>query len=72
MPGTMTNPKKKPKDRHMQPRVVFHLSDALLDAVNNYTETLQPRPALSAVLRLALEKYLTEVGYWPPSEEEEK
>jgi hypothetical protein len=68
MTGTMAKQKKnQQKDRHAQPRLVFHLSEALLAAFNEYTSTLQPRPADSAVLRLALERYLTEVGYWPPS-----
>jgi hypothetical protein len=66
MRATMAK-KKQQKDRHAQPRLVFHLSDALLEAFNNYTASLQPKPADSAVLRLALERYLTEVGYWPPS-----
>jgi hypothetical protein len=57
----------KSADRHIQPRLAFHLSQALLDAFDAYIASLEPRPAESTVLRLALEKYLTEKGFWPPS-----
>jgi hypothetical protein len=58
----------KSANRHVQPRLAFHLSQELLDAFDAYITSLEPRPAESAVLRLALEKYLTEKGFWPKRE----
>jgi Arc/MetJ-type ribon-helix-helix transcriptional regulator len=54
-------------DRHKQPRVVFHLPQEMSDALDEYIESLEPRPNASEVHRLALAQFLQRVGYWPRS-----
>jgi hypothetical protein len=53
------------KSRHKQPRLAFHLPQELYDAFDGYVEALRPKPPESAVLRLALEEFLTRAGAWP-------
>ncbi len=77
MMATMAKKKPKPdgqpnprsKDRHKQPRLTFHLSDSLYGAFKEYVEGLEPKANEASVLRLALERYLTSVGKWPPQDQ---
>lgn len=69
MLGTMA--KKKPTDRHSQPRYAFHLEQALLDALGRYCEAQKLVPDKSEVVRLALREYLEREGFWPPSPQKE-
>jgi hypothetical protein len=56
-------------DRHLRPRLAFHLDQALLEALERYIATTRPRPTTTAVLVAALEEYLASRGEWPPAEE---
>jgi hypothetical protein len=51
--------------RHLNPKLVFHLPQELLDALNGFLDTLNPPPPASGVLRVALEEYLERKGHWP-------
>jgi hypothetical protein len=55
----------KGEDRHLKPRLAFHLDQALLDAMERYIATTRPRPTSTAVLIAALEEYLSTRGYYP-------
>jgi hypothetical protein len=44
----------------------------LFDALNGYLESLAPRPSESEVLRLALQRDLESVGWWPPPGEKHR
>lgn len=50
----------------VDPRLVFHLSPELLDALTEHIEATRPKPGLSSVLRVAVEDYLRARGLWPP------
>lgn len=54
------------QDRHKEPRLAFHLPQPLFDAFKAHVASLEPEATDAAVLRLALERYLTSVGRWPP------
>ena len=58
--------KGKPADRHVSPRVVFHLEQEVLDLLNEHIEESPVELKLSAVLRRAVKMYLESVGKWPP------
>lgn len=75
----MTTPKKKPGrpvdpnskrslgvNRHASPRKVFHLSQELLAAFDEYLSKTKPEPSEASALRLALEEFLEKRGFWPP------
>ncbi len=69
MSATMAKPPKpesRNTDRHIQPRLAFHMPQDLFDAFKHHVETSEPRPAEAAVLRLALQQYLERAGEWPP------
>jgi hypothetical protein len=75
MPPAMAARKRKPHSdagkratpgRHIEPRESFHLPQALLDALIRYVDQTRPETTKSAVIRLALEEFLTEAGFWPP------
>ena len=53
-------------DRHVKPRLAFHLEKQLLDAVEQLVETTRPQPTVTSVITAALEEYLTARGLWPP------
>jgi hypothetical protein len=53
-------------NRHAEPRESFHLPQALLDALLRYVGQTRPETTKSAVIRLALEEFLTRAGMWPP------
>ena len=57
--------RSKGEDRHIKPRLAFHLDQALLDALEEYIARTRPRPTTTSVLVDALEEYLTKVGHWP-------
>lgn len=57
---------RKEKDRHVEPREVFHLPRDLRDAMLAFIASKRPAPNKSAVLRLALEEFLEREGFWPP------
>jgi hypothetical protein len=68
-PGRKKDPESKRsqgRDRHTKPRVAFHLSQELLDALERYCSTTRPRPGKSATLVAALEEFLAAQGFWPP------
>lgn len=58
--------KKRLHNRHTQPRESFHLPTELLDAMKRYMDSMEVRPGKSEVIRTALERLLTERGFWPP------
>jgi hypothetical protein len=68
MLGIMSRPKKQPgRDRHREPREVFHLPPELREALAAYVASVEPATTRSAVVRLALQRFLTDVGFWPPA-----
>lgn len=64
--STMTPERPDTSDRHKQPKETFHLPAALQTALAEYVASHRPRTTKSDVIRLALEEYLTEKGYWSP------
>jgi hypothetical protein len=75
MSAIMTTPRKKakaprPPDRHTEPRESFHLPGPLSAALSAYVDGSRPKTTKSAVIRLALEEFLTRVNLWPPAEGE--
>ncbi len=68
-PGPRIDPDSKRSaggDRHTKPRKAFHAPAELFAALDRYIEETRPQPTDSSVLREALERYLTDKGYWPP------
>jgi hypothetical protein len=61
--------RSKGVDRHINPRVVFHLDRALFEAMNQYRSAARPRPTKAATIAAAIEAFLQEKGYWPPPAE---
>jgi len=64
---------KKRKDR-AQGRSPAHtiyvrIEPGLGAALERYLNETEPRPSLTAVVELALRRYLSAVQYWPPKEE---
>ena len=57
-PPSPTSKRALKQDRHVHPRRSFHAPQALWDALAAYIEQAKPRPSESAVLRLALERFL--------------
>ncbi len=72
----MLGMKKKPKraadkqNRHAEPREAFHLPADLQAALEVAAVLSEPPAGKSAVIRFALEKYLTHRSFYPPSEEQ--
>lgn len=68
MPATMAKKKPKPRDadRHKQPRESFHLPADLRAALERYIDDARPPTDKSKVMRVALEEFLGQQGYWPP------
>src|SRR5262245_56702567 len=65
-PGDTKASDSRNVDRHKQARLAFHLPQDLYDAFQSHVESLEPKPAESEVLRLALRQYLMNAGAWPP------
>lgn len=55
-------------DRHLKPRLAFHLDQDLLDAMERYIETTKPKPTTTSVIVTAIEEFLTSKGCWPQGE----
>jgi Arc/MetJ-type ribon-helix-helix transcriptional regulator len=47
-------------NRHKQPRIAFHLPEALRDRLNQYRSGTKPTPTESEVCRTALEMFLAQ------------
>lgn len=58
-------PKANANDRHTSPREMFHLDPELRDVLIEHCRSSQPTITKSAVLRVALIRYLQEIGKWP-------
>lgn len=68
-PGRKASPHSKRSqgvDRHQNPRKAFHAPAALFAALDRYIVDTKPQPTEAAALRLSLEEFLTQRGYWPP------
>lgn len=61
-------PKQAEPDRHVSPKLQFHLPNDLRSALEDYCRKTRPQPTLTAVLKLALEEFLERAGCWPPVE----
>ena len=61
-------------DRHLRPRLAFHLDQDLLDALKRYMVSVCPPTTITttAVLVVSLEEFLRGKGFWPPPEKESK
>jgi hypothetical protein len=47
----------------------LYIHKELFDALAAYVENTRPRTSKTSVAEVALERFLTEVGYWPPARE---
>ena len=54
-------------DRHTHPRKAFHAPAPLLGVLAKYVASVSPATTESAVIRLAIERFLTVQGLWPPA-----
>lgn len=71
-PGRRPDPSSKRQqgeDRHKHPRKAFHAPQEMFAALERYIADRKPQPSEAAALRLALERFLVEEGYWPPPKE---
>lgn len=59
---------EKERDRHTSPREMFHLDPELRRVLIEHCRSSQPTITKSAVLRVALVRYLQEIGKWPRSD----
>lgn len=58
--------KRPPQGRSPSVTVFARVSPELGSALDAYIEGTRPRTDKTAVVALALEEYLTKVGFWPP------
>ncbi len=68
MSATMAKQKRtrsKPVQR-TEPREAFHLPADLREALVKFVDDARPETSKTAVIKLALEEFLTKHGYWPP------
>ncbi len=76
---TMTEKRKKPgrprdpeskrssgADRHTEPRVVVQMEEELVDALENYRDSLPHKPGRSQIIRDLLRDALRSKGHFPP------
>lgn len=69
-PGRKKDPNSKRSQgvpRHTQPRKAFHAPPELFAALEKYIASTRPQPSESECLRVALEEFLEERGFWPTS-----
>jgi hypothetical protein len=64
-PGRQPDPGPKKPTRTGKPINVW-LPAPLRDALDAYVDSLRPEPSTTAVVVVALEEYLSRVGFWPP------
>lgn len=60
--------KKQPPrhiNRHLDPRVTFHMETELRDAMAAYIAAQELKPSSSEVMRQALRSWLRSRGFWP-------
>lgn len=62
----MASRKPKKTDRHKTPKLQFHIPPDLKAALDRYIDATRPEPTVTAVLRLAVERFLEGEGHWPP------
>lgn len=43
------------------------IAASVVDALDNYVEGTEPKPTATSAVELALKRFLTEAGYWPPA-----
>lgn len=70
-PGRRKSPDSKRSlgaDRHAHPRKSFHAPQELFAALEAYILATKPQPTDAAVLRLSLERFLEQEGFWPQRE----
>lgn len=67
MIDTMSRRKKDAPAPEPQGREAFQLPLTLIDALTAFTEAQKFPTTKSAVLRVALERFLEAEGFWPPS-----
>lgn len=56
------------RDYASGPRKAFHAPAELFEAMDQYRLATTPQPSEAAILRGALEHFLTVRGYWPPTD----
>lgn len=68
MPATMAKRSRKESKppKRSGPRECFHMPPEMHAALLKYVADQELETDKSAVLRLALQRYLADVGYWPP------
>jgi len=59
-------PQPRDTDRHVSPRLVFHVPQSMYDAFMSYLDELDPKPDQAEALRTALRDFLKARGKWPP------
>ena len=68
-PGPSPDPdskRSKGVDRHVDPRVSFHLEPELAEALDAYRESLPHDPGRSQIIRDLLRDSLRNKGFYPP------
>jgi hypothetical protein len=72
MPGMTDKPKKprrkpgRPQGRTPSVTIFARINPELAKVLQAYIDGVKPKTTTTAVVELALERYLTEVGHWPP------
>jgi hypothetical protein len=59
----------RPPGRVPSVTIFARVPPALGEALEAYVEATRPKTTNTAVVELALERYLSEVGFWPPGTE---
>jgi hypothetical protein len=69
---TPVKPKKRGPGRPAGRKPVYNAHVRILpslgEALDRYVDSIKPATTQRAVIELALEKYLVEVGFWPPQQ----
>ena len=69
--GTMTEKRNRPGrprkggGKHTSPREAFHLPVSLQHALQAFVDATEPETTKTAVIILALKRFLAEAGHWP-------
>ena len=70
MPVEAPAPPKPPRKKRVRPgktNINVWISAPIAAAMERYIEETEPTPTATSAFELALKRFLTEVGYWPPT-----
>lgn len=63
--------KKPPESKRSGKQVSVYVDPEIREALDAYVDQAEPTTTLTAVVELALRRYLKSVGYWPPPDQSE-